>query len=97
MRRLLLPVALSFAATAVFAQETAKPKPEDTEVWSPVPPVVTPAGAVTTIAGGKSRARAFADGAGPDAKFNNPAGIAVDASGVIYVADVMNNRIRKLQ
>ncbi|NUQ29785.1 MAG: DUF1080 domain-containing protein [Acidobacteriaceae bacterium] len=48
MRRLLLPVALSFVATAVFAQETAKPKPEDTEVWSPVPSVVTPAGAVTT-------------------------------------------------
>ncbi|MDO6432954.1 IPT/TIG domain-containing protein [Flavitalea sp. BT771] len=58
---------------------------------------ITPAGVVTTIAGGTSRARAFADGAGPDARFNNPAGIAVDGSGVIYVADVMNNRIRKLQ
>jgi hypothetical protein len=26
----------------VRAQDTAKPKPEDTEVWSPVPPIVTP-------------------------------------------------------
>ena len=58
---------------------------------------ITPAGVVSTIAGGKSRARAFADGEGPAARFNNPAGIAVDAAGVIYVADVMNNRIRKLQ
>ena len=29
-------------ATALSAQQTAKPKPEDTEVWTPVPPIVTP-------------------------------------------------------
>ncbi len=32
----------SFSA-ALLAQDTPKPKPEDTEVWEPVPPVVTPA------------------------------------------------------
>lgn len=48
MRRLLFPIALSLAATAVFAQETAKPKPEDTELWSPVPPVVSNTAPVTT-------------------------------------------------
>jgi len=30
-------------AAAVFAQDQPKPKPEDTEVWTPVPAVVTPA------------------------------------------------------
>jgi hypothetical protein len=39
--------ALAFAsvvtmATALAAQESAKPKPEDTEVWTPVPKIVTP-------------------------------------------------------
>jgi Domain of Unknown Function (DUF1080) len=29
-------------ATSLVAQEQAKPKPEDTEVWSPVPRIVTP-------------------------------------------------------
>ena len=30
------------AIPAIIAQEAAKPKPEDTEVWTPVPPIVTP-------------------------------------------------------
>lgn len=30
------------APTVVFSQVSPKPKPEDTEVWKPVPPVVTP-------------------------------------------------------
>jgi hypothetical protein len=29
-------------AVPLCAQQTAKPKPEDTDVWAPVPPVVTP-------------------------------------------------------
>jgi hypothetical protein len=29
-------------AAPLFAQQAAAPKPEDTEVWEPVPPVVTP-------------------------------------------------------
>jgi len=34
-------------AGSVFAQETAKPKPQDTEVWEPVPKVVTPGATCT--------------------------------------------------
>jgi hypothetical protein len=41
--------ALIVAAVPMMAQEAAKPKPEDTEVWSPEPKIVTP-GAVTETA-----------------------------------------------
>ena len=36
---------LTFAVTVAYAQQDtqAKPKPEDTEIWQPVPKVVTPA------------------------------------------------------
>jgi len=34
--------ALISVAVALCAQEPAKPKPEDTEVWTPVPKIVTP-------------------------------------------------------
>jgi sugar lactone lactonase YvrE len=54
---------------------------------------VTPGGAVSTIAGSST---GYADGNGPDAKFNYPAGLAIDAEGNLFVADAMNNRIRKI-
>jgi sugar lactone lactonase YvrE len=56
---------------------------------------VTTAGDVTTIAGrpGVSGSR---DGQGLAARFNFPYGIAVDKSGIIYVADLLNNAIRKV-
>jgi hypothetical protein len=38
----LLLAALVFAAAPFFAQDAAKPKPEDTEVWQPEPKIVTP-------------------------------------------------------
>ena len=40
--RLLVSAALIAAAVPLFAQTPAKPKPEDTEIWEPVPAVVTP-------------------------------------------------------
>jgi hypothetical protein len=40
--RLLLSAALIAAAAPLFAQTPDKPKPEETEVWEPVPAVVTP-------------------------------------------------------
>ncbi|MEO6498547.1 MAG: IPT/TIG domain-containing protein [Mucilaginibacter sp.] len=55
---------------------------------------ISPAGMVSTIAGGFV---GFADGPANTALFFFPRGISIDASGNIYVADVGNNRIRKLQ
>jgi sugar lactone lactonase YvrE len=54
----------------------------------------TPAKVVTTVAG--SGEQTFADGAGVAASFFFPRGVAVDAAGVIYVADHVNNMIRKV-
>jgi hypothetical protein len=43
MRKSFLMLAACAALTAsTFAQDTPKPKPEDTEVWTPVPAIVTP-------------------------------------------------------
>lgn len=52
-------------------------------------------GVVTTLAG-KAGIPGNADGGGSAARFSSPAGIAVDASGNIYVADTGNHTIRKI-
>jgi sugar lactone lactonase YvrE len=49
---------------------------------------------VSTLAG--SGQSGFADGNSTSAKFNNPLTTALDASGNIYVADALNQRIRKI-
>jgi sugar lactone lactonase YvrE len=54
---------------------------------------VTPDGVVSTIAGSTT---GYVDGEGPAAQFNYPAGLAIDAEGNLYVADAMNNRVRKI-
>eukprot|EP01037_Dinobryon_pediforme_P008342 gene8341-8428_t len=55
---------------------------------------ITPDGTVSTFAG--SGAAGAADSLGTAASFNGPAGIAVDVSGNVYVADSNNNLIRKI-
>jgi hypothetical protein len=42
LSRTLVIIALACTTVPVFAQQPAQPKPEDTEVWEPVPKVVTP-------------------------------------------------------
>jgi NHL repeat-containing protein len=54
---------------------------------------IAPDGSVTTFAGGNE---GFADGVASAASFNTPSGLALDASGNLYVADTANNRIRKV-
>jgi len=55
---------------------------------------ITPAGVVTTVAG--TGTIGSTNGAASSATFYNPTGIAVDASGNLYVADGSNQLIRKI-
>ncbi len=54
---------------------------------------VSPAGAVSALAGGSVGS---SDGTGPAASFNGPRAIAVDATGNLYVADTGNDTIREI-
>lgn len=55
---------------------------------------ISPSGDVSTIAG-KAGEEGTADGPGEAARFCQPEGVAVDADGILYVADTFNHRIRK--
>jgi len=55
---------------------------------------ITPAGVVTTLAGGG--AAGSGDGTGTAARLDEPRGVAVDVNGTIYVADYDNHLIRKI-
>jgi gliding motility-associated-like protein len=55
---------------------------------------ITPAGVITTLAGNVNQG--YTDGQGNTAQFFSPNGVAVDAAGNVYVADVGNNVIRKI-
>ena len=51
-------------------------------------------GEVSTLAG--SSIGGYLDGTGTGARFDNPAGIAVNSAGTVYVADVYNHKIRQI-
>ena len=63
---------------------------------------ISSSGYVLTLAGAKlmngyvQGERGFVNGTGRDAMFSYPLGIAVDNTGNVYVADAMNNAIRKI-
>ena len=71
----------AFAAIAIFSCK----KQENT----PTPIVI-----VSTLAGNGMQGNV--DGVGATAQFRNPYGVAVDASGNVYVGDAGNQRIRKI-
>ena len=51
-------------------------------------------GQVGTLAG--TGMAGYADGPGPAAQFNGPHGVAVDATGVLYVVDTQNHAVRRV-
>lgn len=57
---------------------------------------ITPAGVVTTFAGSTSGVPGLVDNTGTSARFNGPDGLAIDASGNLFVSDYTNNAIRKI-
>jgi trimeric autotransporter adhesin len=60
---------------------------------------VTPAGLITTIAGGNGNERALFgsdSGQAASAKLCNPSGVSADSAGNLYIADTKNFRIRKI-
>ncbi len=57
---------------------------------------VSTAGVISTVAGNGSQGYAGDGGAATSALLNAPTGVAVDASGNLYIADTLNNRIREV-
>ncbi len=56
---------------------------------------ISPTGMVTTLAG-KAVVPGYADGTGPDARFDDPTNVAVDHDGNVYVSDNHNQVVRKI-
>jgi NHL repeat/Bacterial Ig domain len=56
---------------------------------------ISPAGVVTSLAG-MAGVAGTNNGTGASARFNGPAGVAVDGSGNVYVAEYQNHAIRKI-
>jgi streptogramin lyase len=57
---------------------------------------VDPAGTITTLAGNGSAGFSGDGGPATQATFRDPHGVAVDSAGNVYVADSVNNRIRRV-
>jgi sugar lactone lactonase YvrE len=57
---------------------------------------VTPLGVLTTIAGNGTAGFKGDGGPATSAELNQPLGVAVDSAGNLYIADTLNNRIRKV-
>ena len=58
--------------------------------------VVSPTGVINTYAGTGAQGYSGDGGAATSAQLDSPAGIAVDSSNNVYIADTHNNRIREV-
>ncbi|MBM3267722.1 MAG: hypothetical protein FJZ01_08755 [Candidatus Sericytochromatia bacterium] len=58
---------------------------------------VTPTGEVTTPVGSPNLTGATTDGTGAAARFSFPTGLAFDMTGIMFVADQQNQKLRKVQ
>jgi sugar lactone lactonase YvrE len=65
------------------------------DTWNHTIRKITTSGSVSTLAGSAGN-YGTADGVGSSARFYQPQGVAVDSSGVVYVADTANQTIRKV-
>jgi serine/threonine protein kinase len=57
---------------------------------------IDPSGKITTVAGIGTGALSGDDGPAAAAELNEPSGVAVTSTGVVYIADTMNHRIRRI-
>jgi streptogramin lyase len=64
--------------------------------WNSLVLKVSSGGTVTTVAGNGTAGFSGDGGPAASAQLNAPRGVAVDASGNLYIADALNNRIRKV-
>ncbi len=58
--------------------------------------VVSTDGGIATIAGNGAAGFWGDEGTARDAALNNPEGVALDAAGNLYIADTLNNRVRRV-
>jgi len=92
---LLCAIVLAVNSAAAGDRPAASPTPA-TDAWNPA------AGphhyVVSTLAGGGGQARSLkpVDGSGTAASFRSPSGIALAPDGNLYVADEMDNTIRRI-
>jgi sugar lactone lactonase YvrE len=81
--RLREPIALSVDSSGVYISDSGNNAIRKIE-----------GGVIRTVAGGKRRG--YRDGVGQEAMFFWPTGIAVDSTGVVYVCDSGNNKMRRI-
>ena len=76
---------------------TPAPTPTPAPVAVPIQPVSIPVGDITTVAGNGVQGFSGDGGAAISASLNFSSGVALDASGNLFIADRGNNRIRRLE
>src|ERR1019366_6639648 len=57
---------------------------------------IAPGGTISTVAGDGNAGFAGDGSAASAARLNGPRGLALDAAGALYIADTINNRVRRV-